>query len=296
MRRRSLTLFTLPAILLGVHCARSGSAERAALPRRIVSLAPNLTEIVFAVGAGDRLVGVSDYSDYPPAARAIPRVGGLDLSAEKVASLAPDLVLATPEGNARGPVTALAAAGIPVLVVPGRSLDDVLRTIGFVASRLGLGENGERLMRALAARREAVRSSRPRGPRPTAIVLIWPDPPQAAGGGTFLNDVLTEAGAGNALGDRPGWPVVSEEWLATVAVDVLVIPDSAPTRIAYDRAFASGSLSRGAIARARVIRVDESELTRPGPRVFDALEKLAAALAAPRADGNGGSSVLPERR
>jgi cobalamin transport system substrate-binding protein len=296
MRRRSLALFILAAILFGDHCARSGGADRAGVPRRVVSLAPNLTEIVFAVGAGDRLVGVSDYSDYPPAARAIPRVGGLDVSAERVASLAPDLVLATREGNARGPVTALAAAGVPVLVVPGGSLDDVLQSIELVARRLGVSQNGERLARLLAARREAVRRSRPRGPRPTAIVLIWPDPPQGAGGGTFLNDVLTEAGAGNALGDRPGWPIVSSEWLATVAVDVLVIPDSMPTRAAYDRAFASGSLSRGAIVHARVIRIEESELTRPGPRVFDALEELSAAMTAPRAGGTGGSSALAERR
>ena len=81
-----------------------------------MSLAPNLTEIVFAVGAGDRLIGVSDYSDYPEAARSLPRVGGLEVSAERIASLSPDLVLATPEGNAKGPVRALEAVGVPVLI------------------------------------------------------------------------------------------------------------------------------------------------------------------------------------
>ncbi len=272
--------FAHALLAAGVGCARGPDSARAAAPRRVVALAPNLTEIVFAVGAGGRLVGVSDYSDYPPAARAIPRVGGLDVGSEKIASLSPDLVLATPEGNSKGPVTALAAAGVPVVVVPGGSLDDVLRAIGMIAHRLGQDGNGDRLVRSLSARREAVRRAAPRGPRPAAIVLIWPDPPQAAGGGTFLDDVLTEAGGSNLLGARPGWPVLSAEWLATVPVDVLVIPDSAPTRAAYDRAFASGALSRGTIARARVIRIDESELARPGPRVFDALESLARGLAA----------------
>src|SRR5262249_58854415 len=106
----------------------------------------------------------------------------------------------------------------------------------------------------------------------------WPDPPQAAGGATFLNDVLTEAGGENLLAGREGWPLVSPEWLATAPVDVLVLPDSSQTREAYGRARASGPLSRRSAAKARVGKVDESELTRLGPRVFDALEKLQRRL------------------
>jgi iron complex transport system substrate-binding protein len=258
-----------------------------------VSLAPNLTEIVFAVGAGDRLVGVSDYSDYPEAARAIPRVGGLEVSAERVVSLSPDLVLATAEGNAKGPVLALAAAGIRVLVVPSGSLDDVLEGIRLVARTLGREEPGERLARSLAARRAAVRRAAAGRPARAALLLIWPDPPQAAGGGTFLDDVLTEAGARNALAGRPGWPLVSAEWLVTAPLDVLVVPDSEQTRAAYERALSSGPLSRGSVARARVLRVDESILTRPGPRVFDALERLARELE--KTESNKGQAARQDR-
>jgi len=101
---------------------------------------------------------------------------------------------------------------------------------------------------------------------------------QAAGGGTFLNDLLREAGADNLVADRSGWPVLSPEYVATVPVELLVIPDSEQTREAYARAFRSGPLSRGPVTRARVVRLDESALTRPGPRVFDVLEKLAESL------------------
>ncbi|MFN2387636.1 MAG: ABC transporter substrate-binding protein, partial [Thermoanaerobaculia bacterium] len=111
------------------------------------------------------------------------------------------------------------------------------------------------------------------------ILLIWPEPPQAAGGGTFLDDVLTEAGAENVLGDRPGWPLVSPEFLAATRVDVLVLPESEANRAVYERALREGVLSRGAARRARIVRVDESALTRPGPRVFDALDTLARELA-----------------
>ena len=231
------------------------------------------------MGAGASLVGVSEFSDYPEAARSIPRVGGLEVSAERVASLHPDLVLASQDGNARGPVMALEAAGIPVLSVSGSSLDAVIDGVRRVAARLGRGPEGEKLSAELSRRRDAVRARAAGRRRPRALLLVWPDPPQAAGRGTFLDDILTEAGADNVLGGSAGWPTVSAEFLATAFIDVLVIPESSATRQAYESAFASGPLSRGAIAKARVVRLPESPLTRPGPRVFDVLEQLEGELA-----------------
>ena len=283
MARRPIVtrLAALCGLALLTACRTRGcSASSGAQPvRRVVALAPNLTEIVFAVGAGEKLVGVSDYSDFPPQARSIPRVGGLEVSAERVASLRPDLVLATPEGNARGPVAALAAAGVPVLVVPGGSLQAVIAGIRLVARRLGRAEAGERLAESLEERRQRVLDRAAGRARPRAVMLIWPDPPQAAGGETFLGDLITEAGAENLLAGRRGWPVVSPEWLATAPIDVLILPDSPQTREAYERALTSGPLSRGTAARARRVWIEESTLTRPGPRVLDALEELARKLA-----------------
>jgi iron complex transport system substrate-binding protein len=208
-------------------------------------------------------------------------VGGLEVSAEKVVSLRPDLVLAIEDGSARGPASAVAAAGVSVLPVPSGSLDAVIAGIRLVGRRLGRSAAGDRLAADLTKRRDGVRAevARSRKARPKAVLLIWPDPPQAAGGGTFLNDLLTEAGGDNLLGARAGWPLVSPEWLATASIDVLVVPDSAATRGAYERAFREGPLSRGTVAASRVVRIEESELTRPGPRVFDALERLARELA-----------------
>ncbi len=284
MSRRALASWLLVLVghaVLPTGCRRAqmpASSRPSAAARRVVTLAPNLTEIVFAVGAGETLVGVSDYSDFPSQAQALPRVGGLEVSAERVVALRPDLVLATPEGNAKGPVAALAAAGVPVLVVPGSSLDAVLEGIRLVGRRLGHCEAGERLAQRLSRRRRAVREGLTGTRRPKAVLLVWPDPPQAAGGETFLNDVLTEAGAENLLASRRGWPVVSPEWLATAPIEVVVVPDSCQTRGAFARALATGSLSRGTVAGARVVRVEEALLTRPGPRVFDALEQLARDL------------------
>jgi iron complex transport system substrate-binding protein len=275
---RALALL-VGGLLLGCRAEpRPGAnapAPAAARPRRVVTLAPNLTEIVFALGAGDSLVGVSEFSDFPEAARRIPRVGGLEVDAEKVAALRPDLVLAVAEGGARGSVGALEAAGLPVVIVPSGSLDAVLAGIRLVGLRLGRPEEGERLAGALERRRAELRKRVAGRRRPRTLLLVWPDPPQAAGGGTFLNDLLREAGAENVVQDRTGWPVLSPEFIATAPVELLVVPDSDQTRDAYARAFATGALSRGPIAKARVVRLDESALTRPGPRVFDMLERLA---------------------
>ncbi len=277
--RRALPICALSVGLL-LSCRREPEppVPAAGAPRRVVALAPNLTEIVFALGAGDRLVGVSEYSDHPEAARNIARVGGLEVDAEKVAALHPDLVLAIAEGNAQGTVRALEAAGLPVTVTPSGSLDSVLESIRIVADRLGRPEQGRRLAGELSRRRDTVRAEvAGRGRRPRALLLVWPDPPQAAGGQTFLNDVLTEAGAENLVADRRGWPVLSREYVATAPVELLVTPESAEARSAWEAAFAGGALSTGPISRARRVRLDEAALTRPGPRVFDMLERLAEA-------------------
>jgi iron complex transport system substrate-binding protein len=205
-------------------------------------------------------------------------VGGLDATAERVAALRPDLVLASRDGNPRGAVQALEAAGVPVLTVSGESLETVVDGIRSVAMRLQRAAEGERLARELERRRSEVRRRVAGRPRPSAVLLVWPDPPQAAGGRTFLSDVLEEAGARNLAADRPGWPVLSAEFLATAPVDVLVLPDSPETRSAFERARSSGALSRGTSARARVLWIAEAPLTRPGPRVFDALETLSRAF------------------
>jgi iron complex transport system substrate-binding protein len=265
-------LFRLPALALAcvfsAGCDRAGEkpapAARGGPPLRVVTLAPNLTEIVFAVGAGASLVGVSEYSDFPPEAQAIARVGGLEVSAEKVVSLRPDLVLAMEEGSVKCPVSALAAAGVAVLPVPSGSLDAVIAGIRLVGAASvipppGIARRGPRE----AAGRRARAVALPRRTRPKTVILIWPDPPQAAGGGTFLSDLLTEAGGDNLLGARAGWPLVSPEWLATAPMDVLIVPDSAPTR-APTIAPSGKARSRGSAAAARIVRVEESVLTRPG--------------------------------
>src|SRR5262249_31186265 len=153
---------------------------------------------------------------------------------------------------------------VPVLAVSGESLDAVLAGIRRVGERLGRGAEAGRLADDLSRRRQEVRRRVAGRPRPRALLLVWPDPPQAAGAGTFLAGVLEEAAADNLGAGRGGWPVLSAEFLATAPVSILVMPDSPDARPAFEKARASGALSRGAAATARVLRVPDDELSRPG--------------------------------
>src|SRR5258706_10835344 len=175
-------------------------------PRRVVALAPNLTEIVFALGAGDRLVGVSDFSDYPAAARSLPSIGGVNPDLERIAVLSPDLILATSEGNSPRTVSLLEKKGYPVLATRATSLEGVLESILEIARRLGIPGRGEALVETLRRREAAVESRRASGARPGVLVLVWPSPAQAAGRGTFADDLIERAGGENCI-PRSGWPV-----------------------------------------------------------------------------------------
>lgn len=244
-----------------------------------MTLAPNLTEIVFALGAGDRLVGVSDFSDFPPAARRLPSIGGVNPDLERIAALSPDLILATSEGNSPRIVSLLEKQGYPVLATRAPSLEGVLESILEISRRLGIPDRGESLVESLRKRESAV-ASRPTASRcPGVLVLVWPSPPQAAGKGTFADDLIRRAGGENCI-PRSGWPVVSAEFLTRSSCRLVVFPAEASTAAVFARAFRQGALARmPAVQRGGLLGIDVAILTRPGPRAFDALEILSNRLA-----------------
>jgi ABC-type hemin transport system substrate-binding protein len=259
---------------LAGRAAPGGDSPR--FPHRVVALAPNLTEIVFALGAGNRLVGVSQGSDYPPEARRIPRIGGLTPDLERIVALRPDLVVATTEGNPEWAVDRLRGLRIPVLVTSGRSLPEVFEAILSVGSALGKSARAKSLVGSLRRRRDFVlEQARTHRPRP-ALFLVWPDPPQVAGGGSFGDRLIADAGGRNLAAGLPGWPVVSREFLLKMPADAVVVyPDEADTRARFAAALAvPGPLFPFATRAPRCVGVEASLLERPGPRSLDALERL----------------------
>ena len=247
-------------------------------PRRIVALAPSAAEILFALGAGPSVVGVSDFAADLPDAAGKTRVGGFAPDLERVVSLAPDLVVVSKDGTDRAAFEKLEALGLPVVVTVGTTLDGVLEDVIRVGHALGEDERAAALVAALTKRIAAAEALGRARPRQRAVALIWPDPPVVAGEGTFVGDVLSRAGFSNVVPKSAGdWPRVSFETLASWNPDLVVRPDTRENAAAFARAFADARWRLVPAVRAgRVVVLPGDLLERPGPRLVEALERLAA--------------------
>lgn len=245
----------------------------AALPTRILSLAPGNTEIVFALGAGDRLVGRTTACDHPAAAAAVPPVGNLfPPDFERILASRPDVALMI-DGNLDVRRT-LVARGVPVFVYQPRTLADAYRGIRAIGRLLGVEANASTLASGMRARIEAIRLP---AKRPRVFYEVWPEPLTTAGPRTFLSDVIQAAGGANIVTD-PGadWPHFSLERLVVADPDVVVTAHRATER---DAATRPGWSSLRAVRTQRVLRVPDPDLlARPGPRVVLGIEWLAARL------------------
>lgn len=240
----------------------------AAAPSRVVSLAPSLTETVFALGAGDRIVGVTDYDAFPPAVASLPRVGSFAApSLEAIAALRPDLVLATEDGNPEAAVAKLRSLGIPVAVYTPRTFAQIEETCRALAATFGLQAKGSSLANALAARRGKVAAAINGEPAVRCVLLLSVSPLIACSKTTFLHDLIATAGGDNLAAALPGnYPVLSPEGLVLMAPSVVILSTMEP---------GNPSPPPGGW---RTIRIDPDLAARPGPRLYDALESLAAAL------------------
>jgi iron complex transport system substrate-binding protein len=244
-----------------------------AVARRVVALAPSLTDIVVALGRADRLVGVTRYDDAPEVAR-LPRVGGfLDPSPEAVLALRPDLVLWITDAGAIAPVEKIAALGIPVLALPVVGVADVLAAARVVGAALGDAPSGDRLAARLEADVGQVRE-RARGLKPVRVLfVVGREPLVVAGPGSYPDELLRLLGAANvAQGARP-WPVYPVE--RAVADDPEVVIDGAVLEPKEGLARLSAI---PAVRRGHVVRLQDDGALRPGPRLTRALDELFRAL------------------
>ncbi len=254
-----------------------------AVPRRVVSLAPSLTDTVVALGLASRLVGVTRYDD-APAVAGLPRVGGfIDPSPEAVLALKPDLVLWLTDGGAYPAVRQIAALGIPVRAIPVVSVADTLAAARLVGAALGDAPAGERLAAALQAAVDRARAGTAGLRRVRVLFLVGREPLVAAGPGSYPDELLRIAGGENVVqGTRP-WPVFPLE--RAVALDPELVVDAAVNEPAAGlaRLDAIPAVRRGAVHRA-----PNDDMLRPGPKLLPALAELVAALH-PAAPGTGGA-------
>lgn len=254
-------------------------------PQRVVSLLPSNTEILFAVGAGPQVVGVTDFCDYPPQVRGLARVGGIvpgSLSLERVVSLAPDLVLSG--GRLQQPVIeALERLGIPVFALEPRTIEGVYDNIRRVGRLTGHVEQAEAVVQAMQRRLEAVRRAvADLAPQQRVRVFyeVWDNPLMTAGPGTFIGQLIELAGGINVFGDlRQDWPQVSLEELVRRNPDVILGPATRGSALVLDELRRRpGWQDLRAVQSGRVHLLEDNLVSRPGPRLVEGLEQVARAL------------------
>ncbi len=279
----------LGAFLLGLWLALFASmcagAETAA--QRIVAVGGELTEIVYALGAEARLVGVDTTSQWPAAARALPKVGYMrTLSAEGVLSLAPTLVLVTTHAGPPVVFTQLREVGVPLLILPAEpSLAGAESKIRGVAGALGLESQGEVIVRTLRSRVERALAGIPPGAEPRVLFLmgLQQGAPIAAGEGTSAQAMIELAGGVNALTGFSGYRPVSPEALTQAQPEVLLVPEHALGAMSGAPAILShpGIELTCAGRNRRLVVMDGLYLLGFGPRLGEAVTDLALALREP---------------
>lgn len=276
----------LPAVglltLLTLGCAPSPPRTPAPEgPRRIVSLTPAITETLFALGLGERVVGVTRFCDFPPEARNRPQVGGYaDPDVEAVLALQPDLVLISPNvGNREGGL-ALQRAGVRVEVVTGERLEETFAAIERVGALCGVPEAGRALAGRVRGEVEAASASVRGRPLTRVLFCLQTDPIIAAGRDTLPSDLLERAGGTNVV-EVPRYPQLGLEAVIAAAPEVILqtrmdTQDSDPA--AGPAAFWSRWSAIPAVAAGRVVVFDGTPALRPGPRVGEAVTRLASQL------------------
>jgi ABC-type hemin transport system substrate-binding protein len=251
----------LSSFIVALSCAQP--QQPAHEVRRVVSLAPNITEIIYAIGEGRRLVGTDDFSDFPDAAARLSKVGGVEPNVEKIAALRPDLVVANASNVHPNLQRALAAVHIPLMVIRTERLADVTAAMAQIDTRLA--GDAKRAISSLNGRIEQQRRRRVR--RPRVLFVVWTNPLYVAGRGTFVDDLFELAGATNAA-EVAGWPQYSLESFIAHRPDVLLYPNHSVTPAAIRELLLRTNMNVQAVA------VDENIFTRAGPRLADAAASL----------------------
>jgi iron complex transport system substrate-binding protein len=261
------------------------TGRRVAIPfnvQHIVTLAPNLTETIYALGLEDKLAGDTSYCDTPPAAKLKPHVGSPQTpSLEAIVAMHPDLVLATTSINRPETADALLRLGIPVYTSDPHTVRGMLDSIARVADLMGASEQGATLVAQLQARLDAVHARIADLPLVHVLFIVWEDPLITIGQNTFIADALRWAGAESAIVAEQNWPQVSIEEVVRVQPDYILFTSN------HSEANDDQELSRlrtgpawkalKAVQMGHIVKADD-EVTKPSPGLIGAIEQIAREL------------------
>ncbi|GAB6006214.1 ABC transporter substrate-binding protein [Geobacillus vulcani] len=250
-------------------------------PKKIVSLIPSNTEIAYALGLGDKIVGVSGFDNYPEDVKTKTKIGGMEFNVEKIISLKPDLVLAHASSahNSRDGLKQLKDAGITVLVVnDAKSFDDVYASIELIGKATGASDKAKQVideMKEKLAQIQEKAKQIPADKQANVWIEVSP-PPQlyTAGKGTFMDEMLQVISAKNVAGSLEGWPMVTEEKAVAYKPDVIITTYGGAKQVFARAAWKDVP----AVKNKRVYDVNTDLVSRPGPRLVEGVEELAKAV------------------
>ena len=277
--------FALLIIIFGLSSS-AFAAEPASPPRRIVSLAPSMTEILFALGLGENIVGVTSFCDYPEEAKKKQKIGGMsNPSLEAVVSLKPDIVVMTTDGNPKEFEERLRSLKINTYVFTARRFAELSQGIRGLGDALGVKERADKLAREIEAGINAfkIRNAASRNPKSAihkkVLYIVWPEPLIVAGPGTIIDDAIALLGDENiASGAATAYPKYSIEEVIHRAPDVIIIgKGSGMDMVAVSRGILQRISSVPAVKTGAVCYLGDG-LYRLGPRVIKGIEELAECL------------------
>jgi len=249
--------------------------------QRIVSLAPNLTETIYALGLQDRLVGDTDYCDFPREAQLKTKVGGaINPSLEAIAALHPDLVLVTKNLNRLETVQALADIGIPSYATDPHTVDAIITSTERLADLLGAPETGTLLGKDMERRIAAIRDRVAPLPLRSVLFVVWTEPLISIGKDTFIADALQHAGGVSVIDSSQNWPHINLEEVVRLQPEFLVFAESHANDAAHTTdtlAGLPGWRILDAVKHRRFAVVSDA-VNRPAPRIASAIEELARQL------------------
>lgn len=246
-------------------------------PATIVSLAPSATEILFALGLGDRLVGVTDNCNYPEEALAIEKMGGYQgVETEMIVAANPGLIIADSQ-TTKESVEQLAGFGLPVLALKADTLEDVYRHVELIGKAANVKEKAQELVQNMKERLQAISAKIeeiPEDERPQVFYEVWNEPLCSAGANTFINHIVAGAGGRNVMADAASdWPQVDLETLIEKNPAFVILGHEGQTE--EETLQRSNWHTIEAIQKKQVYAVDPDIFNRPGPRLVDAAEELA---------------------
>jgi iron complex transport system substrate-binding protein len=253
-------------------------------PQRIISLAPNVTEILFALGLGDRVTGVTSYCDFPEEAKTKEKVGDtLNPNLERIIALKPDLVVISTASQLENLTSKLDELRIPVYVTNPRTVREVVVSIRDLGEVTDAKAKATEIAAEMERRIGSVESRVKDLPKPRVFYVLQTGPLITAGRDTFINDLINLAGGQSISGEETAaYPQFSRETALARTPEIIVAPANHGTELVREEDLRRDFAVTPAVRRNRIVRVNPDWVDRPGPRIVDGLEQLAQGLHPPQ--------------